>query len=141
MKSTAISRLRAFFSLHGTRIFFVLFFGILTVFSFCICGKPTAGDILIAAWGTTYLLFPVSGIALALSAVLKRYFLALSLFIGYHAGLVLAIVGTDPGEAHFLYGRITVILTMLIAVILGLWIEYFAHRKAIPAETAPEREA
>ena len=141
MKSTAISRIRAFCSVHGARIFFVLFFGILTVFSFCICEKPAAGDILIADWGTTYLLFPVSGIALALSAVLKRYFLALSLFIGYHAGLVLAIVGTDPGEAHFLYGKITVVLTMLIAVILGLWIEYFAHRKATPVKTPSESEA
>lgn len=141
MKSTAISRFRAFFSLHGTRIFFVLFFGILTVFSFCICEKPAAGDILIADWGTTYLLFPVAGIALALALLLKHEFLALSLFIGYHAGLVLAIVGTDPGEAHFLYGKITVVLTMLIAVILGLWIEYFAHRKATPVKSLSESEA
>ena len=141
MNSPTFPRIRAFFSAHGKRIFFALFFCILTVFSFCICEKPAASEILIADWGTACLLFPVAGIALALSLLLRHEFLALSVFIGYHAGLVLAIVGTDPGEAHFLYGKITVILTMLIAVILGLWIEYFAHRKAIPVKSPSESEA
>ena len=128
MKNNTALRFRAFWNAHGIQIILPVLFCILTVFSFFICRKPAAGGLLIAEWGTKYLLFPVLGLSLA-STVLKHPFLSLSLYIGYHAGLVLAFVGTDPGEAHFVYAKITVLLTVLIFVILGMWAEFFASRK------------
>jgi len=140
VKDSTLLQIRTFLHAHGIQIFFPVLFCILTVFSFCICGKPAAGELLIAEWGTRYLLFPVLGIAAALS-VLHRPFLALSVYLGYHAGLVLAVIGTDPGEAQFLYAKITVILTVLIVVILGFWMEFFASRKTSRPSENPESGA
>lgn len=126
MSTSLFARVRSFLSRYRTQITVPLVLLLLTVMSYCICAKPAANALLVPEWGTKYLLLPIALFAVVFSA-LKFYFVSLSAFIGYHAGLVLAVVGTDAGAAHFGYARITLLLTLAAIVILGIWAEVFTR--------------
>ena len=133
---------RAFLQKYNAQIYIPLLLLILSTMSLLILRKPAAGDILVAEWGTKYLLPAVVLLSVLLS-VLKRYFISLSIFIGYHAGLLLAVLGTDAGIEQLGYGKATVILTLLIFFTVGLWGEILIHflsrkRKLTPSEENTE---
>ena len=112
----------AFLKKHRTELLILLLLAVLTAFSYTICREPAADALLLPEWATRYFLFPVLAVSAVLT-VLKRYASALSIFAGHHAGIVLAVVGTDPGIAHFAYAR-TVFLAILFSFLLvGVWCE------------------
>ena len=126
MSNSLPVRIRAFISRHRTQICVPLVLLLLTLMSYCICGQPAADALLVPEWGTRYLLLPTALGAILLS-VLRLHLLSLSAFIGYHAGLVLAVVGTDAGTEQLVYGQVTVILTLTLVLILGAWAEVFSR--------------
>ena len=112
----------AFLKKHRTEILILLLLAVLTAVSYTICREPAADTLLLPEWATKYFLFPVAAIS-ALLTVLRRYAASLATFAGYHAGIVLAVVGTDPGVAHFTYARTVFLSVFLSLVIIGVWSE------------------
>lgn len=125
MNEPLFPRLSAFLKKHGTYIAVLIILVLLSVMSYCICGKVAADELLIAEWGTKYL-FPVVAFSALLLAAFRKYFLSLSVFVGYHAGILLAAVGTDPGLLHFPYAKLTLCVTLIICTLIGVWAEIFS---------------
>ena len=124
MSNSLFSVIRRFLKNHGPQVYVPLLLTVLTVMSFCICKKPAADSLLLPEWGSKYLLLPIF-LSAAILAAFKKLSASLSLYIGYHAGLALAMLGTDPGVAHFPYGLITLFATLLFSLTLGIWGEIF----------------
>lgn len=89
--------------------------------SVSICREPVAGGLPVAEQCTVYL-FPAILLLSVAAAALARYFISLCTFIGYHAGLALALIGTKNATEGFLISGIT----LMIFLILGVWAEIFA---------------
>lgn len=138
MRSSLFSRIRTFCKKHDTRLALTLLLIILSMMSFCICIKPAAGDLLATEWATRYL-FPVVALISIVLSIFRKYILSLALFIGYHAGIFLAVLGVDRGAEHLGSARLVILLTFAIFAILGVWGELFDQfllrkRKANQAE-------
>ena len=126
MVTSLFHRIRAFLQKYNAQIYVPLMILLLSLMSYMILRKPTASGTVIPEWGTKYLLIPVILLSLLLSA-LKRYFISLSIFIGYHVGVLLAVVGISPTADQINAGKATVLLTFAIIFVIGLWIEIFAY--------------
>ena len=126
MITSLFQRTRAFLQKYNAQIYVPLMLLLLSLLSYMILRKPTASGTVIPEWGTKHLLVPVVLLSLLLSA-LKRYFISLSIFIGYHAGVLLAVVGISPTVDQVDAGEATVLLTFAIIFVIGLWIEIFAY--------------
>ena len=119
-------RLTAFFRRHGTYLSVLIVLALLSVLSYCICEKVAAGELRIGTWATHYV-FPIAIPAVFILAFFHRYFLSLSLLIGYHAGILLSAVGVPFEEMHFSYALIAFFSTVAIFLMLGIWAEVFAY--------------
>lgn len=102
------------------QILLVLLLSLLTVMSYAILGKAAADSLLLPEWATRYLLLPIA-LASVVLTVLRRYCASLCLFAGYHAGIVLAIVGTGTGAEQLPYAQTVLFSVLLIAIAVGVW--------------------
>ena len=141
MTEPLFPRLSAFLKKHGTYIAVLTILILLSVMSYCICGKVAADELLIAEWGTKYL-FPLVALSALLLAVFRKYFLSLSIFVGYHAGILFAAIGTDPGLLQFPHAKLALCATLAICTLIGVWAEVFSillpkwQKEKVPDEDA-----
>ena len=120
------SRVKTTVKAYRTRILSTLILALLSYLSYCIGRLPTSGDLLVPMWATTTVFPAVIAFSLILSA-LGAPFLSLTAFIGYHGGVVLAAVFASGGSEGFSYAKSIVLLTLAIAVVLGIWLEIFSR--------------
>ena len=110
------SRVKATVNAYRSRILSTLILALLSYLSYCIGRLPTAGDLLVPMWATTTV-FPIVAVLSLILSALGAPFLSLTAFIGYHGGVVLASV----------YAKSIVLLTLAIAVVLGIWLEILSR--------------
>ena len=130
MRDKNAMKIRALLKKYRTQALLTVLLALLTLMSYLIAGEPAADSLLLPEWATRYLLLPIALVSVILT-VLRRYYVSLALFAGYHAGILLAAVGTDPGTEHLLYGRIVFFSVLLVALISGVWCEILLtlHKK------------
>ncbi len=121
MNTSRFSEIRAFLKRHGLRIFLPLLLLLLTYMSYTISREPVSSGLYVTSRLARYLLPAVALLSIVLAA-LKRYSVSLSLFIGYHLGVVFAMIGTEKREVALLI----VALSLLISLLLGVWLEVFS---------------
>lgn len=123
MKPSLVSRIRDFTKKHKAQIVTPIVLLLLSVMSYCICREPAAGEMRIPEWGTRYI-FPAVMLISIVLPIFRRYFLSLSLFIGYHAGIALAAVGTDA--SCLFAGQLTAVIILVCFLVIGAWGELFS---------------
>ena len=120
------SRVKATVNAYRSRILSTLILALLSYLSYCIGRLPTAGDLLVPMWATTTV-FPIVAVLSLILSALGAPFLSLTAFIGYHGGVVLASVFASGGSEGFFYAKSIVLLTLAIAVVLGIWLEILSR--------------
>lgn len=121
MNTSRFSEIRVFLKRHGLRIFLPLLLLLLTYMSYTISREPVSSGLDVTSRLARYLLPAVALLSIVLAA-LKLYSVSLSLFIGYHLGVVFAMIGTEKREIALLI----VALSLVISLLLGAWLEVFS---------------
>lgn len=121
MNTSRFSEIRVFLKRNGLRIFLPLLLLLLTYMSYTISREPVSSGLAVTSRLAHYLLPAVALLSIVLAA-LKRYSVSLSLFIGYHLGVVFAMIGIEKREIALLI----VALSLVISLLLGAWLEVFS---------------
>ena len=121
MNTSRLSEIKSLLRRHGLRVFLSLLLLLLFYMSYTISREPVSSGLAAAPTCARYIL-PVVALLSIVLAVLKRYFTALSLFIGYHLGFAFAIVGAEDSSVAVT----TVILTLAAMLLVGVWLEIFS---------------
>lgn len=118
---TLFSFLCGFWKKYGTRITVPLLLLILSCIGYTICKEPLASGLPVAEKSMKYI-FPAIALLSIVASILQRYFLSLLPFIGYYAGLTLALFFTKKAvEADLILW-----ITFSIFCILSVWGEVFS---------------
>lgn len=121
LNTSRFSEIKAFLRRNGLRIFLPLLLLLLSYMS-CTIGREPVSNGLSATSTSARFLLPFVALLSAVGAGLKRYFASLSLFIGYHLGVALALVGTESNATAFLI----IAITLATSLLLGAWLEIFS---------------
>ena len=117
-RSDRFSRLKIRLKQNGLCILLPILILLLSFVSYKILILPTENGLPALSKCTRFILPPIA-ILSACFAIFRLYCSALSLFSGYHVGIVFAYIGSLDATPFFL----TVSLSLLCSLLIGVWLE------------------
>lgn len=117
-KPNRFSRLKVFLKQNGLRILLPVLILLLSLLSYKILILPTGSDLPALSECTRFVLPPIAILAVC-AALFRRYCAAFSLFSGYHVGILLTFIGAHDSSSFYL----TVFLSLLCSLLIGVWLE------------------